>query len=109
MNRFGFSGEPIVWENGLYGKTTPFAGRPGASASRSADTERLVHHRDRGVQYLSIRYTERLGEVSIEPSIGSVGDSCDNALAETLIDLYNKTELIPSRTLESVEHARLIN
>ena len=55
--------------------------------------ENLVHHSDRGVQYLSIRYTERLAEAGIEPSVGSVGDSHDNALAESIIGLY-KTEVI---------------
>jgi len=53
----------------------------------------LVHHSDRGVQYLSIKYTERLAEAGIEPSVGSVGDAYDNALAETIIGLY-KTEVI---------------
>jgi len=57
------------------------------------DTDNLVHHSDRGVQYLSIRYTERLAEAGIEPSVGSVGDSYDNALAESIIGLY-KTEVI---------------
>jgi transposase InsO family protein len=70
----------------------------------------LVHHSDRGVQYLSIRYTERLAEAGIEPSVGSVGDSYDNALAETIIGLY-KTELIrqrgPWRNLEQIEFATL--
>ncbi len=56
-------------------------------------TDNLVHHSDRGVQYVSIRYTERLAEAGIEPSVGSVGDSYDNALAETIIGLY-KTEVI---------------
>ena len=56
-------------------------------------TNGLVHHSDRGVQYLSIRYTERLAEARIEPSVGSVGDAYDNALAETIIGLY-KTEVI---------------
>jgi transposase InsO family protein len=74
------------------------------------DTHRLVHHSDRGVQYLSIRYTERLAEVGIEPSVGSVGDSYDNALAESVIGLY-KTEVIrrrgPWRNLEAVEFATL--
>ncbi len=69
-----------------------------------------VHHSDRGVQYLSIRYTERLAEAGIEPSVGSVGDSYDNALAETIIGLY-KTEVIrrrgPWRNLEAVEFATL--
>ena len=70
----------------------------------------LVHHSDRGVQYLSIRYTERLAEAGIEPSVGSVGDCYDNALAETVIGLY-KTEVIrrrgPWRSLEAVEFATL--
>ncbi len=73
-------------------------------------TDGLVHHSDHGVQYLSIRYTERLKEAGIEPSVGSVGDSYDNALAETVIGLY-KTEVIrrrgPWRTLEDVEFATL--
>ena len=56
----------------------------------------LIHHSDRGVQYLSIKYTERLAEAGIEPSVGSVGDSYDNALAETIIGLY-KTEVIRLR------------
>ena len=70
----------------------------------------LVHHSDRGVQYVSIRYTERLAEAGIEPSVGSVGDSYDNALAETVNGLF-KTEVIrrrgPWRTLEAVEFATL--
>jgi len=74
------------------------------------DINHLVHHSDRGVQYLSIRYTERLAEAGIEPSVGSVGDSYDNALAETIFGLY-KTELIrrsgPWRNIEEVEFATL--
>ena len=70
----------------------------------------LVHHSDRGVQYLSIRYSERLAEAGIEPSVGSVGDSYDNALAETINGLY-KAEVIwpngPWRILEEVEFATL--
>ena len=70
----------------------------------------LIHHSDRGGQYLAIRYTERLLEAGIEPSVGSVGDSCDNALAETVIGLF-KTEVIrrrgPWRNLETVEFATL--
>ncbi len=70
----------------------------------------LVHHSDRGSQYVSIKYTERLVEAGIEPSVGSVGDSYDNALAETIIGLY-KTEVIrwrgPWRSLEAVEFATL--
>ena len=73
-------------------------------------TGHLVHHSDRGVQYVSIRYTERLAEAGIKPSVGSVGDSYDNALAETVIGLY-KTEVIrrrePWRHLEAVEFATL--
>ena len=70
----------------------------------------LVHHSDRGVQYVSIRYTERLAEAGIEPSVGSVGDSYDNALAESINGL-SKTEVIrrrgPWRSLEAVEFATL--
>jgi transposase InsO family protein len=71
---------------------------------------RRVHHSDRGVQYLSIRYTERLAEAGIEPSVGSKGDSYDNALAESVIGLF-KAEVIrrrgPWRGLEDVEFATL--
>jgi len=70
----------------------------------------LVHHSDRGTQYLSIRYTERLKQAGLEPSVGSVGDSYDNALAESIIGWY-KTEVIrrrgPWRDLEAVEFATL--
>ena len=70
----------------------------------------LVHHSDRGSQYVSIRYTERLAEAGIEPSVGSVGDSYDNALAETINGLY-KAEVIhrrsPWRSFEAVEYATL--
>jgi putative transposase len=70
----------------------------------------LIHHSDRGSQYLSIRYTERLAEQGAVTSVGSRGDSYDNALAESLIGLY-KTELIgpnrPWRTIEEVEIATL--
>jgi transposase InsO family protein len=70
----------------------------------------LVHHSDRGSQYVSIRYTERLAEAGIEPSVGSVRDSYDNALAETINGLY-KAEVIhrrgPWRSLEAVEFATL--
>jgi putative transposase len=66
----------------------------------------LVHHSDRSVQYVSIRYSERLAEAGIEPSVGSVGDSYDNALAETINSLY-KAEVIhrrgPWRNFEAVE------
>ena len=73
-------------------------------------SEALIHHSDRGSQYVSIRYTERLAEAGIEPSVGSKGDSYDNALAETINGLY-KTELIhkraPWKTRESLELATL--
>jgi transposase InsO family protein len=77
---------------------------------RPVGPDRLIHHSDRGVQYVSIRYTERLAEAGLEPSVGSVGDSYDNALAETINGLY-KAEVIhrqPSwRTREEVEWATL--
>ena len=77
---------------------------------RPAHRGGLVHHSDRGSQYLSIKYTERLAEAGIEPSVGSVGDSYDNALAETINGLY-KAEVIhrrgPWRTMEAVEFATL--
>jgi len=70
----------------------------------------LIHHSDRGVQYVSIKYTERLAGAGIEPSVGSVGDSYDNALAETVIGLF-KTEVIhrrgPWRSFDAVEFATL--
>ena len=77
---------------------------------RPAQGGGLVHHSDRGVQYVSIRYTERLAEAGVEPSVGSVGDSYDNALAETINGLY-KAEVIhrrgPWRSFEAVEFATL--
>jgi putative transposase len=70
----------------------------------------FIHHSDRGTQYVSMRYTERLGEAGIAPSVGSRGDSYDNALAESVIGLY-KTEVIqrrgPWRHLGAVEFATL--
>lgn len=70
----------------------------------------LIHHSDRGSQYVSIRYSERLAEAGIEPSVGSVGDGYDNALAETINGLY-KAEVIhrrgPWRSFEAVEYATL--
>lgn len=70
----------------------------------------VVHHSDRGSQYLSIHYSERLAEAGAQPSVGSVGDSYDNALAETIIGLY-KAEVIhhrgPWRHLDAVEYATL--
>ena len=73
-------------------------------------TQGLIHHSDRGCQYLSIRYTERLAEAGVNASVGSVGDSYDNALAETINGLY-KTEVIrrrgPWRHIDAVEYATL--
>ena len=70
----------------------------------------LIHHSDRGSQYLSVRYTDRLAELGVTGSVGSRGDSFDNALAETVNGLF-KTELIkrrgPWRSVEQVELATL--
>ena len=78
---------------------------------RGADVDDLVHHSDRGTQYLSMRYTERLAEAGIAPSVGSRGDSYDNAMAESIIGLF-KTEVIqrkgPWRHLDAVEFATLV-
>jgi transposase InsO family protein len=75
------------------------------------DCDGLIHHSDRGVQYLSIRYTQRLTDAGIDGSVGSIGNSYDNALAETIIGLY-KTEVIhhqgPWRKAGDVEYATLI-
>jgi len=72
--------------------------------------DELVHHSDRGSQYLSIRYTDRLAENGIAPSVGSAGDSYDNAMAESIIGLY-KTEVIrrhgPWKSIDAVEIATL--
>jgi transposase InsO family protein len=78
--------------------------------ARQPEREALIHHSDRGSQYVSIRYTERLTEAGIEPSVGTTGDSYDNALAETINGLY-KAEVIhrlgPWKSLKSVELATL--
>ncbi|GAA5013967.1 hypothetical protein GCM10025794_02410 [Massilia kyonggiensis] len=78
--------------------------------ARQLERNELVHHSDRGSQYVSMKYSERLAEAGIEPSVGSKGDSYDNALAETINGLY-KAELIHSRapwkTREAVELATL--
>ena len=77
------------------------------AADQPADLAGLIHHSDRGVQYLSIRYTDRLAEVGAIGSVGSVGDSYDNAAAESLIGLY-KTELIRSRgPWRGIDHVEL--
>lgn len=78
--------------------------------TRDGKTDELIHHSDRGSQYTSIRYTERLVEAGCRPSVGSTGDSYDNALAESVIGLY-KAELMhprgPWRTLDDLELATL--
>ena len=78
--------------------------------NRDKIKDQRVHHPDRGSQYLSIKYTERLAEAKITPSAGSVGDSYDNALAETINGLF-KAEVIhrrgPWRSFEAVEYATL--
>jgi putative transposase len=96
--------------------TTPHAGfvldalEQAVHERRPVKTMGLVHHSDRGSQYLSIKYTERLAEAGIEPSVGSVGDSYDNALAETINGMF-KAEVIhrrgPWRSFEAVEYATL--
>jgi putative transposase len=81
-----------------------------ARSGRRQRLDQLVHHSDRGGQYLAIRYTERLAETGAVNSVGSKGDSYDNALAETIIGLY-KTELVrnrgPWRGLDDLEYATL--
>ena len=78
--------------------------RPSTTVA-AAGADALIHHSDRGTQYLSMRYTDRLADAGIEPSVGSRGDSYDNALAESVIGLF-KTEVIrrrgPWRKLEAV-------
>ena len=78
--------------------------------NRDKTKDQRVHHPDRGSQYLSIKYTERLAEAKITPSAGSVGDSYDNALAETINGVF-KAEVIhrrgPWRSFEAVECATL--
>ena len=75
----------------------------------SAD-DGLIHHSDRGSQYVSVAYTDRLTEIGIHPSVGTVGDSYDNALAETINGLY-KTELVykqgPWKKVDALELATL--
>ena len=81
-----------------------------ALVDRDVTVDELIHHSDRGSQYVSIAYTERLSDAGIKPSVGSVGDSYDNALAETINGLY-KTELVhnlgPWKSKEALELATL--
>ena len=86
--------------------------RPRAGPSRSPTTRSggLIHHSDRGSQYVSIKYSERLAEAGIEPSVGSVGDSSDNALAETINGPYKAAVIHrrgPWRRFDAVEYATL--
>lgn len=71
-----------------------------------SQADNLIHHSDRGSQYLAIKYTERLAELGFDPSVGSVGDSYDNAMAESVIGLF-KTEVInhlgPWKSLSQLE------
>lgn len=84
--------------------------RSGLAAAKAYSISGLVHHSDAGARYTSIAFTERLAEAGVSPSVGSVGDALDNALAETEIGLF-KTELIhhrgPWRGLDDVELATL--
>ena len=84
--------------------------KPGCGCEPGGGAGRLIHHSDRGVQYVSIKYTDRLNDAGLIPSVGSVGDSYDNALAETIHGLY-KAEVIyrhgPWRSFAAVEHATL--
>ena len=84
--------------------------KPSTIADRRTRSGGLIHHSDRSSQYVSIKYTERLAEAEIESSVGSVGDSYDNALAETINGLH-KAEVIhrrgPWRNFEAVEYATL--
>ncbi len=75
-------------------------------ARRPVDLGSLIHHSDLGAQYISIRYTERLAETGVGPSTGSVGDSYDNALAETFNGLY-KAEVIHRRSWQNPEAVEL--
>src|SRR3546814_9702384 len=81
----------------LFPYTTLFRSR------RPSPQDGLIHHSDRGVQYLAMNYTQRLAEAKLVPSVGSVGDSYDNALAETITGLY-KAEVIWRQRSRSEEH-----
>ena len=103
-----FSRRIVGWRvvASLRDRTRPRRARDGALAPRG-DLSGLIHHSDRGIQYLALRYSERLAEAGVAPSVGSTGDSYDNALAESVNGLY-KAELIrrrPWRTVAQVELA----
>ena len=106
--------EEEAYDRGVSLKIVPVSGSLDAleqALHARPDASGVVHHSDRGVQYTSIRYTERLAAAGVERSVGSVGDSYDNALAESINGLY-KTEVIhrrgPWRTIDAVEYATLV-
>jgi putative transposase len=106
-----FSRRIVGWHTGTTITTElPLHALEMAMWSRDGDIKDLIHHSDRGSQYTSIRYTERLIEAGAECSVGTTGDSYDNALAESVIGLY-KTELIrkkaPWKTIDQLEIATL--
>lgn len=98
----------VDWKVSRWARTgcVPDALEPALHARRRAHDDALIHHADRGVQYVSICYTERLAEAGIEPSVGGVGDSSDNALAETINGLY-KAEVIHRRSGKNREAVAL--
>jgi transposase InsO family protein len=105
-----FSRRIVGWQVASSMKTSLALDSLEQALSERQTDDRLIHHSDRGAQYLSIRYTKRLQNEGIRSSVGSVGDSYDNALAESLIGLY-KTEVIehqgPWEGLKDVERATL--
>jgi transposase InsO family protein len=105
-----FSRRIVGWRVGNSLKTDLVLDALEQAVHARSDLDGLIHHSDRGSQYLSIRYTERLAECGIESSVGTTGDSYDNALAESIIGLY-KTEVVrrrgPWKNIEAVEYAVL--
>lgn len=93
-----FSRRIVGWSvrNTMTTEALPLEALDDAAWNATSDHDKLIHHSDRDSQYVSIRYTNRLHDLGITPSVGSVGDSYDNALAETINGLY-KTELIKTR------------
>ena len=100
----------VGWRVSTNMKTDLVLGALEQALHARTDTKGVIHHSDRGSQYLSIRYSERLAETGLHASVGSVGDSYDNALAETINGLY-KTEVIhrrgPWKNVDAVEYATL--
>jgi transposase InsO family protein len=105
-----FSRHTVGWRVANSMRTDLVLDAPEQAVWARGGAEGVIHHSDRGSQYLSIRYSERLAEAGMESSVGSRGDSYDNALAETINGLY-KTEVIrprgPWRTVDEVEYATL--